>query len=496
MTPDTPAVRVRIAPGPTGPFHRGRSRTALINWLFARHHGGKFILRIEDTDRERSRPEHLQSILDGLRWLGLDWDEGPEVGGPFEPYFQMGRLDTYRAYAERLEQSGHVYRCYCSPDELAELRRAADREHRPFRYPRTCRFLTDQERADRESRGLSWVLRLKVPESGTTSWNDMVLGPITIENGDLDDLIVVRSDGLPTYNFAVVVDDSTMRITHVIRGQDHVSNTPRQLLIYRFLGDEPPQFGHLPLVVNLDESKMSGREGAEPVMMLGRDGYLPDAVVNYLATVGVTYGEGEEVLSREELIRQFEISRVGKSRTKFDQEKLDWFNGVYIRKLPLDDFVRKALPYLELRGLVSTPPTPEEIDYASRTLGLEQERVRTLAETPEAVEFFFVAQPVYDPELLVQRKSTREESRRVLEAAIDTIRGIDAFTHATLEPRFRGLAEELGLKTGVVFGTLRVAITGRTAAPPLFDTMEALGRERVLRRLEAASLAVEAIRPG
>ena len=481
------AIRVRMAPGPTGPFHVGRTRTALLNWLFARHHGGSFVLRIEDTDRERSKPEHLQGILDSLRWLGLDWDEGPDVGGPYAPYFQMGRLATYGEYAARLVATGNAYRCYCSPEELRALREEATAAKRPFRYPRTCRYLAQDERDAREGEGRSAVLRLAIPVDGTTSWHDMALGEISYENSQLDDFIIMRGDGIPLYNFAVVIDDITMDITDVIRGQDHVSNTPRQILIYQALDARQPRFAHTPLVVGLEEEKISARHGAKSVSAWGdENGYLPDAVVNYLATIGISYGEGSEIYSREELIRLFDLNKVSKSRAKADDEKLLWMNGVYIRNLPREEFVRRSLPYLQMRGLVSTPPTDEEVAYAGQALTLEQERVRTLAETPDAVEFFLTDHLAYDPALLVQKKSTHQEALMSIHEAIAQIERTEDFSRGSLESLFYSRSDELPFKRGVFFGAIRVAVTGRTAAPPLFDTLEVLGRERVLDRLRRA----------
>ena len=479
-------VRVRIAPGPTGPFHIGRSRTALLNWLFARHHGGTFVLRIEDTDQKRNKPEHLQSILDSLRWLGLAWDEGPDVGGPYAPYFQMGRLDTYHRCAQQLLDASHAYRCFCTPEELDDLRQQAQREHRAFRYPRICRNLSAEERAERERRGLASVLRLRIPDDGTTCFDDLVLGSISVQNSELDDFVIVKSDGTPTYNFAVVVDDFTMRITHVIRGQDHVPNTPRQLLVYRYLGEEPPQFAHVPLVIGMDRGKISARHGAEPVVAYGEDGYLPDAIVNYLATLGASYDGEREIFSREELIDVFDLGKLGKASPVHNDEKLEWMNGVYIRALPLEEFVQRSLPFLQIRGLVSTATSETDMRYAGRALALEQERVKSLAETPDAVEFFFQDNLAYDPSLLVPRKSSPDGARRILHASLDAIVHVEDFSHQPLDATFRALTDELGLTTRDVFGTVRVAITGRTAAPPLFETMEVLGRERVRTRLERA----------
>jgi glutamyl-tRNA synthetase len=320
---------------------------------------------------------------------------------------------------------------------------------------------------------------------GETSWNDLVLGEITYRNSELDDFIIVRSDGVPLYNFVVVVDDCTMRITHVIRGQDHVSNTPKQILLYQALEVTTPTFGHTPLVVGLEGKKMSARHGAEPVSAYAKDGYLSDAVLNYLAIVGASYDGDREIFSPDELVEVFDIAKIGKASAAFDAEKLDWINGVYIRQLPLDEFVRLCLPFLELSNLVSTPPAPDEIAYASRALALEQERVRTLAEAPDAVEFFF-KDLVYDPELLVVRKSTTEVAERVLAGAVEAVVRAETFSRNELEADFRALSDELGLNTTIVFATVRIAITGRPASPPLFATMEVLGRYRVQTRLEDA----------
>lgn len=481
----TNAIRVRMAPGPTGAFHIGRTRAAIVNWIFARHHGGTFVLRIEDTDVQRSKPEHLQSILDSLRWLGLTWDEGPEIGGPYAPYFQMGRLDSYSEYCSRLLDSGHAYKCYCTAEELDELRRQAEVDRRPFRYPGTCRNLTPEEQAEREARGLKAAIRLLVPDEGETSWDDLILGQISYRNDEIGDFVIQRSSGIPLYNFTVTIDDLTMQISHVIRGQDHISNTPKQILIYQALGIETPTFGHVPLMVSSEGAKIGARFGASAVVGLADAGYLPEAVFNYMATLGITYEADREIYSRDEIVRLFDIRHVSHSPAVFDAEKLDWMNGVYIRNLPRDEFVRRSLPFLQQAGLVSSTPTVEELDYVARALGLEQERVRTLAVTPDAVSFFLSEHLDYDPALLIVKKSSVEDARRVIDEAIRVCETTE-FAAESLEPAFRALAETMGLKTGVVFGTVRVAVTGRTAAPPLFDTLVTLGRDRVLRRLALA----------
>lgn len=489
-------VRVRMAPGPTGPFHIGRTRTALINWLYARHTGGTFVLRIEDTDRNRSRPEHLQTIYDAFRWLDMPWDEGPEVGGPYAPYFQMSRLDSYREYADMLLASGNAYPCYCTSEELEALRRQANEEKRPFRYPGTCRNLTPEERAQREGEGRAAVLRLAIPLAGTVEWDDLLLGPISFQNSELDDFVIMRANGIPLYNFAVAIDDLTMEMTDVIRGQDHISNTPRQIHVYRALGVTPPRFGHVPLVVGLDRSKIGARFGAAPLTSLEQGGYLSEAIFNYFATLGITYGDDREILTREELIELFDLKRVGKAAAVFDEDKLEWMNGVYIRNLPIDEFVRRSLPFLQSAELISTPPTEEEVAYATAALALEQERVRTLAETPEATEPFFLEELAYDPALLVPKKASVEDVRRVFDASLRLLEGTDPFTHDELEPRLRQMTEGLGLKAGISFMALRVAITGRTRTPPLTETMQVLGKDRTLHRIRAAISVLDSEPPG
>lgn len=494
MTEKLSGVRVRMAPGPTGPFHIGRTRAAILNWLFARHHGGTFVLRIEDTDQKRSRPEYLTNILESLHWLGLDWDEGPDVGGPFGPYFQMSRLDTYREYAEQLIRSDHAYWCYCSTAELDAQRKQAEQERRAYRYPKTCRFLSDSERAQKEASGIRPVLRMAVPDVGSTSFHDLIVGQVTVQNSEIDDSIIIKSDSIPTYNFAVVVDDLTMNITHVIRGQDHVPNTPRQVLLYGFLGKPPPTFAHHPLVLGMEGGKLSARHGADAVTAYGNDGYLPEALLNYVATVGAAYAGEREIFSPAELIEVFDITKIGKSGASFSEEKLEWMNAVHIRTLPLHEFTRRSLPFLQMHGLVATPPSQDEIEFASKALRLEQERVKTLAETPDAIAFFFGRDLVYDPVFLVGKKSTVETARAVLEEALNVINRDEPFEHDPLEASFRALADRLEVKPGIAFSTIRVAITGRTATPPLFDTMLVLGRERVRDRLMIALSKVESLK--
>ncbi|MCL5025708.1 MAG: glutamate--tRNA ligase [Chloroflexi bacterium] len=479
-------VRVRLAPSPTGPLHVGRARTALFNWLFARHNGGVFVLRIEDTDRQRSTEANLVSILDSLRWLGLDWDEGPDIGGPYGPYFQMQRLETYRQAAERLLANGAAYKCYCSVPELEAMRQEAKAAKVAFRYPGRCLRLTREQIAQFEAEGRRPVIRFIVPKEGTTTFRDMIHGDITVNNSELDDLVIVKSDGIPTYNFAAVIDDTTMEMTHVIRGDDHIANTPKQIHVYRALGYTPPEFGHLPMILGLDRAKLSSRHGAAAVTDFAAMGYLPEAMMNYLALLGWSYDDKREFFSREELIKYFDISRVGKTGAAFSMQKLEWMNGAYVRGLSPDALVVRALPFLQEAGLVSASPPPSELAYVRQVMPLVHERLKRLAEVAELTDFFFKEQLEYDGALLVGKGMTADQSRLALEAAQAAVASVDVFNVPSLEAAIRPQAERLGLSTGQLFGTIRVAVTGRTVAPPLFETMAVLGRERCARRIQQA----------
>ncbi|MDA8219621.1 MAG: glutamate--tRNA ligase, partial [Dehalococcoidales bacterium] len=325
-------VRVRFAPSPTGTPHIGNVRTALFNWLFARHHGGKFVLRIEDTDVARRVPGAIEAIMDGLRWLGLDWDEGPEVDGPLGPYFQSERLHLYRQYAAQLVEQGHAYYCYCSPERLAEMRAEQERRKESVGYDRRCRYLSPADREEAEASGVTPVVRFAMPLEGETTYHDLLRGDVTIQNSVLDDFVILKSDGYPTYHFAVVVDDHHMHISHVLRADEWIPSTPRHVLLYRALGWDLPRFAHLPIILGPDRSKLSKRHGATSITAYREEGYLPEALVNFLALLGWSYDGVTEVFSREDLIARFDLDRVGKTAAVFDREKLEWMNGYYIRQ--------------------------------------------------------------------------------------------------------------------------------------------------------------------
>ncbi len=480
-----PAVRVRFAPSPTGYPHVGNIRTALFNWLFARHSGGTFIVRIEDTDVARKVEGALEAILDGLRWLGLDWDEGPEVGGKYGPYFQSQRLDLYREAAERLVQQGDAYYCYCSPQRLAEMRAEQQKRKGSLGYDRHCRDLTETERRQKEAEGITPVVRFKTPLEGQTSFHDVIWGEVTVENSTLDDYVLLKSDGYPTYHLANVVDDHLMEISHVLRAEEWLSSVPRHKLLYRALGYEMPQLAHLPMILGPDRSKLSKRHGAVSITEYKEQGYLPEVMVNFLALLGWSLDDRTDIISRDELIKHFSLERISKTAAVFSHEKLNWMNGVFLRELSHEELLSKVMPFLE-RGLPEGVKRPIPKEYVSQIVPLIQERINTLAEAAVYAEFFFLDELEYDASLLVGKKMTTETTLRALKAAQEKLSRLESFDHDSLERALRLLAEELGFKAGQLFGSLRVATTGRTAAPPLFATMVVLGKERCLRRLGVA----------
>jgi glutamyl-tRNA synthetase len=469
-------VRVRFAPSPTGYPHLGNIRTALFNWLFARHNDGVFILRIEDTDRERLVEGATEAIIDSLRWLGLDWDEGP--------YFQSQRLNIYREVAEKLIALDRAYYCYCSPERLKSVREEQMKRKQPPGYDRHCRYLTRPQRAEMESQGIVPVIRFKTPLEGQTVFQDLLRGEIVFQNNSLDDFVLLKSDGYPTYHLANIVDDHLMEVSHVLRADEWLSSTPRHVLLYQALGWEPPKFAHLPMILGPDRSKLSKRHGATAITEYMEAGYLPEAMFNFLALLGWSLDDRTELMSRGEIAKNFTLERVSKNPAVFNREKLDWMNGVYIRSLSLDEFIQRALPFLE-KNLSSDIGRPLDQDYVRRIMPLIQDRARTLGEVAYLTEFFFIEELDYETKLLLE-KLTPDEATKSLQTTIARLEGLQDWDAATLENLLRPLAEELQLKTGVYFGLLRVAVTGRAAAPPLFQTMEVLGKERCLKRLGAA----------
>jgi glutamyl-tRNA synthetase len=474
-------VRVRIAPSPTGYFHVGSARTALFNWLFARHHAGTFIVRVEDTDRTRYNPEAVPDLMASLRWLGLDWDEGPEVGGAYGPYFQSERLDLYQHYADLLVEEDQAYRCYCSPERLAALREEQRRSKQVVGYDRHCRNLTAGQRAEYEVQGITPVIRLKAPSEGQTTFHDVLYGTITVENETLDDLVLLKSDGYPTYHLANVVDDHLMAISHIMRGDEWLPSVPKHILLYNAFGWEIPVYAHLPLILApTGKGKLSKRHGGVEVRDFRSQGYLPEAMVNYLARVGWSYDDKSEIFSREELIRYFDLAGINNSPARFSYERLEWMNAYYIRQLEADDLAERLVPFLSREGfdVSATDLRP--------MVPLVQERLKTLTEAVDWLDFFFQEDLGYDANLLIGKQMTAGESLDALKQARETLAALSDFEAGTIEPALRDLAAEQGLKVGALLGIVRVAVAGKTVAPPLFETLSLLNRERTLARMDRA----------
>ncbi len=485
-------VRVRFAPSPTGRPHVGNIRTAIFNYLMARHFGGRFVLRIEDTDVSRKVAGAVEYMMDALHWLGIDWDEGPDRGGDYGPYYQSQRLDLYREAAERLVARGDAYYCYCTPERLEEVRRErAARKDPAAGYDRTCRHLAPAERAAKEAAGLPRVVRFKVPESGRVGFTDAIYGEVSFDLATQDDFVMLKSDGYPVYHLAAVVDDHFMAISHVIRAEEWISSTPRHILLYKALGWEPPQFVHHPLIVGPDRAKLSKRHGATSILDYRGQGYLPETMLNFLSLIGWSLDDKTEIMSRQELIDYFSLDRIGRTGAVFNRDKLDWMNGYYIRSLAPDDLAARLMPFLE-DGLPPAVPRPVDEDYVRRIVPLIQERITTLKDAASYADFFFLY-PDYDPADLVGKKMTAAESLAALKAAGERLAALEGFDRDDLEAVLRPLAEELGLKAGQLFGVLRTAVTGRTATPPLFETMTVLGQRECLQRIRSALGGLEKI---
>ncbi len=499
------SVRVRFAPSPTGKLHVGSVRTVIFGWLFARKMGGQFVLRVEDTDQARYEPDAIPSIVDGLRWLGLDWDEGPgleelrrfgvphaekyAVGGPYGPYVQSERLDLYRRVAGELIERGLAYRCNCSPERLEQVREEQRARKLPIGYDRHCRDLPPGAVSADEPH----VVRLKVPLTGQTVVRDAIRGDIVFDNATQDDQVLLKSDGFPTYHLAVVVDDHTMQITHVTRGDEWIPSSPKRVLIFHALGWEPPLYCHLPLVNGTDGHKLSKRHGSTSVDQFRAQGYLPEAMLNFLAFLGWAPGEGDEqeIFGREELIQRFDLFRVNTAPAVFSYDKLDWMNGVYIRALSPDALLEQLLPFWQAAGLVDAP-CPEEVRARLRILiPLVQERLKRLTEVVELTRPLFQEIETPPVEMLVGKKMTPQQSLEALHRACDFLASVDPFEAGAMEQPLRDLADELGVKAGALFGILRWATTNQPVSPPLFGSFEFMGRESVLARLDAAEAALE-----
>lgn len=479
-------VRVRFAPSPTGYLHIGGARTALFNWLFAHKMGGKLILRIEDTDTERLKEDSVSQILTSLKWLGINWDEGPEVGGDCGPYYQSERLDIYKKYADKLLEEGKAYYCFCSAADLEAQREKQRAAKQPFRYARTCRDLSAEEVQARIAAGEPYSVRVKIPVEGTITVHDLIHGDVTFNMDQFDDFVIVKSNGMPTYNFAVVVDDHLMGMTHVLRAEEHLSNTPKQLLIYEALGWEPPKFGHMPMILAPDRSKLSKRHGATSVEEFRSQGYLAEAIVNYLTLLGWGPGDERELFTLQETVELFELEQMSKKAAIYDTKKLTWMNGQYLSELPLEKILPEAKLFFIKDGLVTEEWFNDAANeaYFEKLVDVVRVRVKTLQEVADASSYFFKELEGYDEKGV--SKHFKPENIAILEQCIAAIKADDVYDLASTEAAYNKIAADNGLALGKVIHPTRLALTGRTVSPGMFDVMVLLGKEKTLARLEKA----------
>ena len=461
-------IRVRFAPSPTGHLHLGGARTALFNYLFARHNKGTFILRIEDTDRTRSTEEYIEAIIEGMKWLGLNWDESP--------YRQMDRFNIYKDYADKLLREGKAYYCYCSPEELEKRRQEALAQGKTLKYDGRCKLLKEpiQDRVP--------AIRFLMPQEGETVVNDLIRGMVVFENAQLDDLIIMRSDGTPTYNFTVVVDDVDMGITHVIRGDDHLNNTPKQLHIYKAFGYGIPAFAHLPMILGHDKARLSKRHGATSVTSYKDMGYLSDAFVNYIVRLGWAHGD-QEIFTRDELIEFFSLEDVGKSAAVFNPEKLLWLNSQYIMKTPTEKLIEMVMPFLVREKIIQKDQTLDK-EWLSKAIETLKERAKTLVELANSLRFYIAEDIEYEEK--AKTKFLNEKNLPYLLDVKDAVKGIDNFVAPEIEKVFVSLVEKHKTKLGNIAQPVRVAITGKTESPGIFEVLEIVGKEKTLKRLEKA----------
>lgn len=477
-------VRVRFAPSPTGYLHIGGARTALFNWLYARKMGGKLILRIEDTDIARLKEDSVSQILTSLKWLGLDWDEGPEKGGPCGPYYQSERFDLYKKYCDQLLEEGKAYYCFCTPEELEAEREKQRQAKQPFRYARTCREIPLEEAKARIAAGEKPSVRIKIPNEGNVIVHDLIHGDVTFSLDQYDDFVIMKSNGIPTYNFAVVVDDHLMGMTHVMRAEEHLSNTPKQLLVYEALGWEPPKFGHMSMILAPDRSKLSKRHGATSVEEFRSQGYVAPAIVNYLTLLGWGPGDEREIFCLEETVKLFELEQMSKKAAIYDTKKLTWMNGQYLTDLPLAAILPEVKPFFVKAGLVDEAWLEANEAYFAQLIDTVRVRVKTLQEVVDASTYFFHDLEGYDEKGVA--KHFKPEAIELLEKCKAALAADEVFDLASTEAIYNKISEENGLALGKVIHPTRLALTGRTVSPGMFDVMVLLGKEKTLARLEAA----------
>jgi len=469
-------VRVRFAPSPTGYLHVGNARTALFNYLFARKNNGVFVLRIEDTDFERSKKEYEQSIIEDLKWLGLSWDEGPDCGGPYGPYRQSERLQIYRDYGKKLLTEGKAYKCWCTKEEI-EQRIQGDKSSG---YDNYCRNLTHQQIAKFESEGRKYVIRFKVPEKDITV-NDIIRGTVKFESGSLNDFVIMKSNEIPTFHFAVVIDDLLMNITHVIRGEDHLSNTPKHILIFEALGYQAPQFAHMSMTLGPDRTRLSKRHGATSVRQYRENGYLADAMFNYLALLGWSSKDNREIFSHDELIQNFSLENCNRANAIFDPVKLLWFNSLYIRNTSSEKLALMSIPFFEKSGYSETQ-VRNHLSLIEKVIELEKEKLKTLADIPERTGYFIKENIEWNEKLT--EKFLTDETTKILTSLLQELKKIEIFQKEIVEHTVRRFCEEKGIKASTVFHPLRFALTGTTKGPGLFEIFEFLGKDTSLSRIE------------
>jgi glutamyl-tRNA synthetase len=484
-------VRVRFAPSPTGYLHIGGARTALFNWLYARRCGGVFVLRIEDTDAERSSWEMVEGIVDGLRWLGLDWDEGPDVGGPHAPYYQSQRLDRHRAMAERLVAEGRAYYCYCSTETIQARRQAAEAAGGGWMYDRTCRALSAERIAEFEAAGAPRAIRFLTPD-GRTTFDDLVHGPIAFDNANIEDFVILRSDRQPTYHLSVVADDIDMAISHVVRGDDHISNTPKHVLLYQAFDRPVPAFAHVPLILGPDKKRLSKRHGATSVMEYQRLGYLPEAMVNFLALLGWSPGDDRELFTRDELVRVFSLEGISGGNAVFNPEKLDWMNQQHLMRMKPDALARALEPFVRAEGLWRDEYAGDRRGWFLSLVALFQPRLKRL------MTFADDARPLLSGDLSMDETAARKHLyKKELKAPLSALRTAFAdgvsFDKDQLESALRTVSEKAEVKPAALIHATRVAVTGRAVSPGLFEVLALLGRDEVLRRLDTALSALSTL---
>jgi len=490
---DNKKTRLRFAPSPTGYLHIGGARTALFNWLYARHYKGTFILRIEDTDQVRSTEEAVNVILEGMKWLGLDWDEGPGKGGKYGPYFQMQRLPFYQEYGEKLLKDKKAYYCYCTREELAKSREKQAKENKTSKYDRHCLNLSDEEKRKYEEEGRKPVIRLKVP-SKKIVFNDLLRGEVTFEGELLSDFVIIKSDRIPTYNYAVVIDDALMNITHVMRGDDHISNTPKQILIYEALGFALPKFAHIPMIMGSDHTRLSKRHGATSVMEYKTMGYIPEAVVNYIAHLGWSSGDEREIFSPEELIKEFSLDKISKHAAVFSMYKLNWFNSEYLKRMSVDSLTEMLIPYIkEANYITEKDLSKSKLEWLKEVIKLMQGRLRNFSQFIDYADYFFIDKINIEPQAF-KSILDKENVPKILQNLRGKLSSLKDWDEGSIENAVRGVASSLQIKGGQIIHLTRVALSGKKIGPGLFELMVVLGKEKTIKRLEEAVYKIKDVR--